>query len=142
MLLADSSESSTTIANAFKQEYPDRVTDSPLKVLDLIQVQTFQEWQETVRDYQTKADTAQEWAQVHGFIPPRLACHSSGSVVPGGGLGHPFRWPKGKRPLSGVTSRAARFTGVTRNLAQMGCPASRPFFPFGRQGSPSAPAGS
>jgi len=56
VLLADPSPSTTLVVNAFKERYLDKVTDSPLQVIDYIQVETFQEWKEKVTDYQTKAD--------------------------------------------------------------------------------------
>ena len=56
VLLADPSPSSTLAVSAFKERYQDKVTDSPLEVIDYIQVETFKEWKEKVAEYQTKAD--------------------------------------------------------------------------------------
>ncbi len=56
MLLSDFSPSSTFVINAFKERYLDRVIDSPLQIIDYIQVETFKEWKEKVAEYQTKTD--------------------------------------------------------------------------------------
>jgi len=56
VLLVDSSPSSTFVISAFKERYLDKVTDSPLQIIDYIQVETFEEWKENVAEYQTKTD--------------------------------------------------------------------------------------
>ena len=56
VILADSSPSSDLVADTFEERYQDVVTDSPLEVIDYIQVESFEEWKEKVVEYQTKAD--------------------------------------------------------------------------------------
>ena len=56
VILADSSPSSTFVVDAFRERYLDKIVDSPLQVIDYIQVETFQEWKEKVAEYQTKTD--------------------------------------------------------------------------------------
>ena len=56
VLVADSSPSSSFVVDAFQERYLDVATDSPLEVVGPIQLETFQEWKDTVLEYQTKAD--------------------------------------------------------------------------------------
>ncbi len=56
VILADASPSSDLVVNAFQERYMDKVTDSPLHIIEYIQVETFKEWQERVAEYQTEAD--------------------------------------------------------------------------------------
>ena len=56
VILADASGSSSFVTGTFHQDYPDSVEGRPLEVLDFAQPETFQEWKETVLEYQKKAD--------------------------------------------------------------------------------------
>ena len=75
VLLADASPSSTFVVNSFQQEYLDVVTNSPLEVIGLFQVQTFQEWQAKAAGYQTEADFL-------GFITYHQLRDENGQRVP------------------------------------------------------------
>ncbi len=56
ILLADSSPSSNFLVNAFRERYLEKVGDSPLEVIGVVQVKTFDEWKDAVEEYQDKAD--------------------------------------------------------------------------------------
>ena len=56
VLLADHSPSSDFVVRAFKERYPEKVTDSPLEVVDFVQIETFDEWKEAILKYQEKVD--------------------------------------------------------------------------------------
>jgi ABC-type uncharacterized transport system substrate-binding protein len=56
VLLADFSTSSTAVIDNFNATYLDVVNNSPIEVIGPIQLNTFDEWQEAVTEYQTKAD--------------------------------------------------------------------------------------
>lgn len=56
VILADFSPSSDLVAGTFEERYLDVATDSPLEVIDYIQVESFEEWKEKVVEYQRKAD--------------------------------------------------------------------------------------
>ncbi|MCK5281896.1 MAG: hypothetical protein KAK00_00670 [Nanoarchaeota archaeon] len=56
VLFADSSPSSDFLAGAFKERYLEKVKDSPLDVMGIVQVDTFKEWKEKVNEYQDKSD--------------------------------------------------------------------------------------
>jgi len=75
MILADSSPSSTFIVSSFQERYLDKVTDSPLQVVDFIQVGTFDEWKEKVGEYQTKVD-------ILGILNYHQLRNEDGQVVP------------------------------------------------------------
>ena len=75
VLLADASPSSTFIINAFQERYLEKVTHSPLQVLDYIQIATFKEWKETILEYQTKTD----WLGILNYYQLR---DERGRVVP------------------------------------------------------------
>ncbi len=75
VLIADSSPSSDFVVGAFKERYRDRVTDSPLDVIDCIPVKTFDGWKENITEYQTKADFI-------GILNYYQLCDENGTVVP------------------------------------------------------------
>jgi len=52
LLLADHSPSSDFVVQAFKERYHEKVTDSPLQVLDFIKIEKFDEWKEVKLRYQ------------------------------------------------------------------------------------------
>jgi ABC-type uncharacterized transport system substrate-binding protein len=56
VILADASPSSDLVLGTFQERYLDKVTDSPLQVIEYMQVETFAEWKEKVTEYQTEAD--------------------------------------------------------------------------------------
>jgi len=56
VLLADSSPSSNFLVDAFKKRYLQKVKDSPLEILEVIQAKTFNEWKNTIEEYQNKTD--------------------------------------------------------------------------------------
>lgn len=74
-VLADPSQSSTFIVNSFKQDYADKGTSLPLQVIDYAQPRTFKEWQDKVREYQTKAD-------ILGLLNYHQLRDESGKLVP------------------------------------------------------------
>ncbi|MBW1740793.1 MAG: hypothetical protein JRJ42_06610 [Deltaproteobacteria bacterium] len=55
-LMGDSSPSADFIVQAFKKRYLGTVKDSPLEVVAVVQVKTFKEWKEKIKEYQDKAD--------------------------------------------------------------------------------------
>ena len=75
VLLADPASSSTAVVDAFQAEYLDKVSDSPLQVLAYIQPPTFTEWQQTVTEYQTKADLV-------GILNFHQVRDEAGNIVP------------------------------------------------------------
>ena len=75
VLMADPSSSSTFVVNTFKEQYLDKVTDSPLQIIGPIQVTTFKEWQEKIEEYQTKADLL-------GILTYHQLRDEEGNVVP------------------------------------------------------------
>jgi putative ABC transport system substrate-binding protein len=56
VIFADFSPSSDLVASTFQERYLDRVKDSPLEVIDYIQIETFEEWKLKVSEYQEIAD--------------------------------------------------------------------------------------
>lgn len=56
LLLADHSPSSDFVVQAFKERYLEKVTNSPLEVVDFIRIKTFDEWKEAILKYQEKVD--------------------------------------------------------------------------------------
>jgi len=56
VLLADHSPSSDFVVQDFKERYLEKVTNSPLEVVDFIQIETFDEWKEIILKYQEKVD--------------------------------------------------------------------------------------
>ena len=56
VLLADHSPSSDFVVGAFKERYLEKVTNSPLEVVDFVQIETFDEWKEVILKYQEKVD--------------------------------------------------------------------------------------
>jgi ABC-type uncharacterized transport system substrate-binding protein len=56
LLIADSSSSSTFVVDTFKEQYLDKVSDSPLEIIGPVQVYTFDEWKAKITEYQTKSD--------------------------------------------------------------------------------------
>lgn len=74
-LLADPSPSSDLVVGSFEERYLDTVTDSPLQVIEYIQVETFNEWKEKVEEYQTEAD-------VLGILNYYQLRDETGAVVP------------------------------------------------------------
>ncbi len=74
-LMADPSSSSTFVVNTFKEQYLDKVTDSPLEIIGPIQVTTFKEWQDKIIEYQTKADFL-------GILTYHQLRDEKGNVVP------------------------------------------------------------
>ena len=75
VLVADSSPSSTFVVNAFKERFLDEITDSPLEVIGPIQMETFEQWKETIAEYQTKADLL-------GILTYHQLRNENGDVVP------------------------------------------------------------
>ncbi len=75
VLVADSSPSSSFVVNAFNERYLDEITDSPLEVIGPIQMETFEEWKETVAEYQTQADFL-------GILTYHQLRDENGEVVP------------------------------------------------------------
>ena len=75
VVLADPSSSSTFVLNAFQERYLDVVPDSPMEVIGPFQLTTFQEWKDTVNEYQTKADFL-------GIINYHQLRDEAGNVVP------------------------------------------------------------
>jgi ABC-type uncharacterized transport system substrate-binding protein len=75
VLLADSSTSSSAVINNFNTTYLDVVNNSSLEVIGPIQLNTFDEWQATVSEYQTKADFI-------GIITYHQLRDKNGDVVP------------------------------------------------------------
>lgn len=56
VLLADHSPSSDFVVQDFKERYLEKVTNSPLEVVDFVQIETFDEWKEAILEYQEKVD--------------------------------------------------------------------------------------
>jgi len=56
VLFADHSSSSNFLVNAFNERYLEAINNSPLEVIDVVQMSTFQEWKESVEEYQNKTD--------------------------------------------------------------------------------------
>jgi len=56
VLFADSSPSSNFVVNSFEERYLEKVNNSPLDVVAVVQVKTFREWKEKIKEYQKKAD--------------------------------------------------------------------------------------
>ena len=75
VLLADSSPSSTFLVDAFNERYLEKVDDSPLEVVGVIQVETFEEWKDIVEEYQNKSDFL-------GIITYHQLRDEDGNVVP------------------------------------------------------------
>jgi ABC-type uncharacterized transport system substrate-binding protein len=75
LLIADSSSSSTFVVNTFKEQYLDKVSDSPLEIIGPIQVNTFDEWKAKIMEYQTKSDLL-------GTITYHQLHDEEGNVVP------------------------------------------------------------
>ena len=75
VLMADPSSSSTFVVNAFKERYLDKVSDSPLKIIGPIQVETFDEWKAKIAEYQTKADLL-------GILTYHQLRDDEGNIVP------------------------------------------------------------
>ncbi len=73
--MADASSSSTFVVDTFKERYLDRVSDSPLQIIGLIQVTTFEEWKQKIAEYQTKADLL-------GILTYHQLRDEKGNVVP------------------------------------------------------------
>ncbi|MBU4464137.1 MAG: hypothetical protein KKB05_09420 [Proteobacteria bacterium] len=55
-LIGDTSPSTDFVVRDFKEKYLETVKDSPLEVVAVIQVGTFKEWKEKIKEYQDKAD--------------------------------------------------------------------------------------
>ena len=78
VLMADSSDGiSTYVAKSFKAEFLDKVLAPPLQVEGPILIPTFREWQNKVKELQTKADflgivTYQQLKNDNGNIVPAL----------------------------------------------------------------------
>ncbi len=75
LLIADSSSSSTFVVDTFKEQYLDKVSDSPLEIIGPIQVNTFDEWKTKIMEYQTKSDLL-------GTITYHQLHNEEGNVVP------------------------------------------------------------
>lgn len=75
VIFADSSPSSDLVASTFQERYLDKVNDSPLEVIDYIQIETFEEWKLKVSEYQTKAD-------IIGIVNYYQLKDETGRVVP------------------------------------------------------------
>ena len=75
VLLADGGTSSTAVVNAFQEEYLDVVSDSSLEVLDYIQPESFDEWKQTVEEYQDEAD-------ILGILNFHQVRDDEGNIVP------------------------------------------------------------
>jgi ABC-type uncharacterized transport system substrate-binding protein len=75
VLMADPSSSSTFVVDTFREQYLDRVQDSPLEIIGPFQVNTFAEWKQKVAEYQDKADLL-------GILTYHQLRDENGQVVP------------------------------------------------------------
>lgn len=75
VVLADPSPSSTFVLDAFQERYLDTVTESPLEVIGPFQLSTFDEWKNTVTEYQEEADFL-------GIINYHQLRDENGDIVP------------------------------------------------------------
>ncbi len=56
IMFADTSPSSGFLVNAMKERYMDKVKDPEIEVVDVLQIKTFKEWKEKIKEAQGKAD--------------------------------------------------------------------------------------